>query len=127
MRITIRAAAIVLVTQGASCFFWGMMLAARQKTRSMAPVKKTAGKKSTAAKKTGTTKTARKKSATKKTTKKKVATQKTAAKKNKLGVKNSLVNNINAKKKKGTSRPRKKSTVSRKSYAQMKENWGGEK
>ena len=40
MRITIRAAAIVLVTQGASCFFSGMMLAARQKTRSMAPVKK---------------------------------------------------------------------------------------
>jgi hypothetical protein len=51
----------------------------------------------------------------------------TAAKKkkktNKLGVKNSLVNNINARKKKGTSRPKKKSTVSKKAYKKMKTNW----
>ncbi len=45
-------------------------------------------------------------------------------KKNKLGVKNSLVNNINAKKKKGTSRPKKKSTISKESYADMQNNWG---
>jgi hypothetical protein len=47
----------------------------------------------------------------------------TAAKKNKNGVKNSLVNNINARKKKGTSRPKKKSTVSKQAYAKMKNNW----
>lgn len=45
-------------------------------------------------------------------------------KKNKLGVKNSLVNNINARKKKGTSRPKSKKTVSKKSYVKMKKNWG---
>jgi hypothetical protein len=45
-------------------------------------------------------------------------------KKNKLGVKNSLVNNINARKKKGKSRPKKKSTVSKKSYGKMENNWG---
>ncbi|MCF0049209.1 hypothetical protein MUK70_20995 [Dyadobacter chenwenxiniae] len=45
-------------------------------------------------------------------------------KKNKLGVKNSLVNNINARKKKGTSRPKAKKTVSKKSYTKMKKNWG---
>jgi hypothetical protein len=44
-------------------------------------------------------------------------------KKNKLGVKNSLVNNINARKKKGTSRPKKKSTVSKKAYSDMKKGW----
>jgi hypothetical protein len=43
--------------------------------------------------------------------------------KNKHGVKNSLVNNINARKKKGTSRPKKKSTVSKKAYADMKKGW----
>jgi hypothetical protein len=46
-----------------------------------------------------------------------------AAKKNKNGVKNSLVNNINARKKKGTSRPKKKSTVSKKAYSDMKNGW----
>jgi hypothetical protein len=46
-----------------------------------------------------------------------------AKKKNKLGVKNSLVNNINARKKKGISRPKKKSTVSKKSYGDMKKKW----
>jgi hypothetical protein len=44
--------------------------------------------------------------------------------KNKNGVKNSLVNNINARKRKGKSRPKKKSTISKKSYAAMKDNWG---
>lgn len=58
-------------------------------------------------------KAARKKSAKKKT-----------AKKNKLGVKNSLVNNINAHKKKGTSRSKKKSTLSKDSYDQMQKHWG---
>jgi len=44
-------------------------------------------------------------------------------KKNKLGVKNSLVNNINARKKKGISRSRKKKTVSKKSYSKMEHDW----
>lgn len=48
-------------------------------------------------------------------------------KKNKLGVKNSLVNNINAKKAKGTSKPKSKSTVSKKAYKKMEDNWGKEK
>jgi len=41
-------------------------------------------------------------------------------KKNKLGVVNSLVNNINAKKKAGTSKPKSKSTVSKKDFAKLK-------
>ena len=44
--------------------------------------------------------------------------------KNKLGVKNSLVNNINARKKKGTSRPKKESTVSKQAYRDMQKKWG---
>jgi hypothetical protein len=48
----------------------------------------------------------------------------TSTKKNKAGVKNSLVNNINARKEKGISRPKAKSTVSKKAYKQMEENWG---
>lgn len=48
-------------------------------------------------------------------------------KKNKLGVKNSLVNNINARRKKGKSRSKRKSTISKKSYAAMQDNWGKKK
>ena len=66
-------------------------------------------------------KTVRKKAA------KKSGAKKGTAKKNKLGVKNSLVNNINARKKKGTSRTKKKSTVDKKSYDKMEENWGRKK
>ncbi|MBG9375607.1 hypothetical protein I5907_05140 [Panacibacter sp. DH6] len=54
----------------------------------------------------------------------KAVKKKGTKKKNKLGVKNSLVNNINARKKKGVSRSRKKSTVSKKSYKKMQDNWG---
>ncbi len=43
--------------------------------------------------------------------------------KNKLGVKNSLVNNINARKEKNISRAKKKSTVSKDAYSDMKHNW----
>lgn len=50
--------------------------------------------------------------------------KKRSGKKNKLGVKNSLVNNINARKKKGISRTKKKSSVSKKSYKGLKSNWG---
>jgi hypothetical protein len=53
--------------------------------------------------------------------------RKSSAKKNKLGVKNSLVNNINARKRKGISRSKKKKTVSKKSYKKMKNNWGRKK
>lgn len=42
---------------------------------------------------------------------------------NKLGVKNSLVNNINAKKKAGTSKPKDKSTISKEDYKKLKK-WG---
>ncbi len=60
---------------------------------------------------------------------KKAATKKAAAKKgstgkNKLGVKNSLVNNINAKKKEGKSHSKKNSTVDKESYKDMENNWG---
>jgi len=56
--------------------------------------------------------------------KKKAKTKhKRKTKKNKLGVKNSLVNNINARKKKGITRSKKKKTVSKRSYAKMKKNW----
>lgn len=72
-----------------------------------------------------TKKTVRK-SAAKKTPKKKSAPGKRATK-NKLGVTNSLVNNINAKKKKGTSATKKKSTVSKKAYKKMEKNWGKKK
>jgi hypothetical protein len=44
-------------------------------------------------------------------------------KRNKLGVKNSLVNNINARKKKGISRSKKKKTVAKKAYKKMQHNW----
>lgn len=42
---------------------------------------------------------------------------------NKLGVKNSLVNNINARKKKGKSRSKRKSKISKKANADMQNNW----
>lgn len=47
-----------------------------------------------------------------------------ASGKNKLGVKNSLVNNINARRKKGIAHSKKDSTVSDKSYSNMENNWG---
>ncbi len=47
----------------------------------------------------------------------------TTKKKNKLGVKNSLVNNINARKEKNISRTKKKSTVSKESYSDMQHKW----
>ena len=53
----------------------------------------------------------------------KKAAPKKAEKKNKLGVKNSLVNNINAKKEKGESHSKKDSTVSKKNYDNMEEGW----
>jgi hypothetical protein len=53
--------------------------------------------------------------------------KKRSAKKNKLGVKNSLVNNINARKKKGISRSKQKKTVSKSSYKKLKKNWGKKK
>ena len=41
--------------------------------------------------------------------------------------KNSLVKNINAKKKAGTSNSKKKSTVSKEAYKNMEDNWGKDK
>jgi hypothetical protein len=72
----------------------------------------------------------KKKPAAKKASAKKAATKKSAArknsttKKNKLGVKNSLVNNINAHKKKGDSKTKKKTTVGKEQYKKMEDNWG---
>lgn len=51
------------------------------------------------------------------------ATKKAKTKTNKLGVKNSLVNNINARKEKGVSRSKADGTVSKKSYEKMQNNW----
>jgi hypothetical protein len=50
-------------------------------------------------------------------------TRKKSARENKLDVKNSLVNNSIARKKKGISRSKKKKTVSKKSYGKMENNW----
>ena len=55
---------------------------------------------------------------------KKKNAKKASVKKNRLGVKNSLVNNINARKKKGTSRSKKKSTISKKNYNDLQHDWG---
>ncbi|MCW3089675.1 MAG: hypothetical protein JWP81_744 [Ferruginibacter sp.] len=63
----------------------------------------------------------------KKAAPKKKASKKAPAKKNKLGVKNSLVNNINAHKKKGDSKPKKKSTISKENYDGMENNWDNKK
>jgi hypothetical protein len=46
-----------------------------------------------------------------------------AANNDKIEVKKSLVTNINARKKAGTSRPKKKSTVSKAAYRKMQEHW----
>ena len=58
---------------------------------------------------------------------KKAKTNTRKQRKNKLGVKNSLVNNINARKRKGKSRSKKKRTISKKAYSQLKNNWGKKK
>ena len=52
-----------------------------------------------------------------------VPKKKSSAKKNKLVVKNSLANNINARKKKGISRSKKRSAILEKSYDDMEEGW----
>ena len=56
-----------------------------------------------------------------------MAKKKQGTKKNKLGVKNSLVNNINARKKKGVSRLKKKKSVDKESYKKMQKGWGKRK
>ena len=90
--------------------------------------KKTASKKASSkkapAKKSASKRASTKESATKKGAAKKGATKKASTKKNKLGVKNSLVANINAHKKSGDSKTKKKSTVSKKQYKKMEKNWG---
>ena len=85
--------------------------------------KKKAGKKKPAPKKSAVKKKTTTKKASKKAPPRKTASKK-AAKKNKWGVKNSLVNNINARKKNGKSRAKKNSTIDKKSYEKMEENWG---
>ena len=82
-----------------------------------------------------TTKKAAKKAppkASKKAAPRKAAPKKTAKEappkkgtksKNKLGVKNSLVNNINARKKKNMSRSKKDSTIDKEQYDDMEKGW----
>lgn len=77
----------------------------------------------TATGKAGTKTKAGKGTAKRRTAAKKTTAKKAAGKKNKLGVKNSLVNNINAHKKKGDSHNKKKSTVSKEAYKKMEQNW----
>ena len=89
-------------------------------------LKKAAGKKP-GPKKASSKKASSKKAALKKSSAKKASSKKGGKQKNKLGVKNSLVNNINAHKKKGNSKSRKKSTVSKESYDKMERNWGKKK
>lgn len=72
-------------------------------------------------------KVAAKKPLTKKSLAKNQLLKKNGGKTNKPGVKNSLVNNINARKEKGVSRPKSAKTVSKKSYENMQNNWGEEK
>jgi DNA-binding XRE family transcriptional regulator len=49
--------------------------------------------------------------------------KKATLKKNELGVENSLVNNINARKEKGISRDKAAKTVDKKSYKKMEDGW----
>lgn len=55
------------------------------------------------------------------------AKKKAATKKNKLDVKNSLANNINARKKKGITRKKSSASVDKESYNKMEDNWGKDK
>lgn len=53
--------------------------------------------------------------------------KKKATKKNKLGVKNALVNNINKRKEKGISRSKTKSTIDKAAYDAMEHHWSKKK
>ena len=99
-----------------------MATATKRKTATKKSASKKSASKKGAAKKAGT-----KRASTKKASSKKGATKKASTKKNKLGVKNSLVNNINAHKKRGDSKSKKKSTVARKQYNKMQDDWGKDK
>ena len=106
------------------------MATAKKSTPKKSPAKKTGvkeavSKRATPMKKKAVPKKApAKKAPAKKAAPKKIAAKKSSpAKKNKLGVKNSLVNNINAHKKAGNSKPKKKSTVAKGQYKDMENNW----
>jgi hypothetical protein len=100
-----------------------MATAAKKGTASRKASSKQSTARKGAARKGGTKRTSTKKSSTKKAAAEKGGTKKASAKKNKLGVKNSLVNNINAHKKRGDSKSKKKSTVNKKQYKKMQHNW----
>ena len=89
----------------------------------MAKAKKKAAKKKAAKKKPVKKQGRPAKKAAKKVAKKKGAKKASGPGTNKLGVKNSLVNNINARKKKGISRPKKGSKISKKNYGNMENDW----
>jgi hypothetical protein len=104
-----------------------MATATKKKASAKRPATKKGVAKKSATKKSTTKRSAAKKGATKKSTTNKSTSKKGGTKKNKLGVKNSLVNNINAHKKRGDSKGKKKSSVSKKQYKKMENNWGKEK
>jgi hypothetical protein len=105
----------------------GMFLAIVLQKRHGKGNKKAAAKKKPEPKKSSSKKFASRETATKKTASKKSAPKKGSKKKNKLGVKNSLVNNINMHKKRGDSKPKERSTVEKKQYKKMQSNWGKDK
>ncbi|HEV7331633.1 MAG TPA: hypothetical protein VGN63_11385 [Flavisolibacter sp.] len=104
-----------------------MATATKKSTATKKNTTKKASSKKSATRKSAAKKTTAKKPAAKKSVAKKSATKKGSSRKNKLGVKNSLVNNINAHKKRGDSKSKKTSTVSKKAYQKMEQNWSKEK
>jgi hypothetical protein len=94
----------------------GARLLERYKEEKDMAAKKSATKKS-ASKKSGAKKSGAKKSSSKKSGAKKSSSKKSGSKKN------SLVNNINRRKRAGKSRSKKRSTVSKKAYDDMKKGW----
>ena len=114
-----------------NCKCWGttivitianILMATKKKAAKKKAAKRSAPKKKSAKKAAPKKKGAKKASGTN-TARKKSAPKKGAKKKNKLGVKNSLVNNINARKRKKISRPKKKTTVSGNAYRAMLNGW----
>ena len=99
------------------------MATTRKKTATKSGARKKAVPKKKAPRKKVSKASPKKNAAKKAAPKKKSAKKAAPKKKNKLGVKNSLVNNINARKKKGIARTKKKSTVDKKSYKKMEEGW----
>ena len=125
----------LLLTGHVNCEVWGNSIMAKATAKKSIPArtkkpvkkaKKAAPARKAASKKAPVKKTSKKNLPAKKSRKpkaRKAATKKAAdgksPRKNKLGVENSLVNNINARKKKGVSRTRSESSVTKKAFFNM--------